>query len=70
MDDPDSWYGAENKDEIHEMVDEAKFFARKGDFFDAGNNIPSEIDPFLQLQEDCKGNPFLKLLGSMRGLSQ
>ena len=70
VDDPDSWYDAENEDEIREMVDEAKFFAREGDFFDAGNNIPSEIDPFLQLQEDRKGNPFLKLLGSLRGLSQ
>ena len=64
VDDPDSCYDAENEDEIREMVDEAKFIAR----FDAGDNIPSEIDPFLQ--EDRKGNPFLKLLGSLRGSSQ
>ena len=62
-DDTDNFYDAENEDEIREMVDEAKFFA----IFDAGNNIPSEIDPFLQ---DHKGNPFLKLLGSLRGWSQ
>jgi len=67
VDDPDSFYDAENEDEIREMVDEAKFVAREGDFYDAGNNIPSEIDPFLQ--EDRKGNPFLKLLGSLRGSS-
>ena len=65
--DPDSSYDAENEDEIRGMVDEAKFFAREGDFFNAGDNIPSELDPFLQ--EDRKDNPFLKLLGSLRGLS-
>ena len=68
VEDPDSYYDAEVEDEIREMIEEAKFIAREGDFFDAGNNIPSEIDPFLQ--EDRKGNPFLKLLGSLRGSSQ
>lgn len=67
VDDPDSSYDAENEDEIRGMVDDAKFFAREGDFFDAGDNIPRELDPFL---EDRKDNPFLKLLGSLRGLSQ
>ena len=61
----DSEYDTEEEDEIREMVKEAIFIAREGDFFDAGNNIPPEIDPFLQ--EDRKGNPFLKLLGSLRG---
>jgi hypothetical protein len=64
---PDSGYDTEEEDEIREMVKEAIFIAREGDFFDAGDNIPPEIDPFLQ--EDRKGNPFLKLLGSLRGLS-
>lgn len=50
------------EDRIREMVDEAKYIA---DIFDAGDNIPSEFDHFLQ--EDRKGNPFLKLLGSLRG---
>ena len=68
VDDPDSSYDAENEDEIREMVDEAKFFAREGDFFDTGDDIPLEIDPFLH--EDRKGNPFLKLLGSLRGSCQ
>ena len=68
MDDsPDSGYDTEQEDEIREMVKEAIFIAREGDFFDAGVNIPPEIDPFLQ--EDRKGNPFLKLLGSLRGSS-
>ena len=67
VDDPDS-YDAEIEDEIREMVEDAKFIAREGDFFDAGDNIPPEIDPFLQ--EDRKGNPFIKLLGSLRGSSQ
>ena len=61
--DRDVSYDAEIEDEIREMVDEAKFIARY-----AGDNIPSDIDPFLQ--EDRKGNPFLKLLGSLRGSSQ
>ena len=68
VDDLGSCYDAEDEDEIRGMVDEAKFIAREGDFFDTGDNIPSEIDPFLQ--EDRKGNPFLKLLGSLRGSSQ
>jgi hypothetical protein len=68
VDDPDSSYDAEFEDEIRGMVDEAKFFAREVDFLDAGDNIPSELDPFLQ--DDRKDNPFLKLLGSLRGLSQ
>ena len=62
----DSEYDTEEEDEIREMVKEAMFIAREGDFFDSGDNIPSEIDPFLQ--EDNKGSPFLKLLGSLRGL--
>lgn len=61
----DSGYDTEEEDERREMVKEAIFIAREGDFFDSGNNIPPEIDPFLQ--EDRKGNPFLKLLGSLRG---
>jgi hypothetical protein len=64
---PDNGYDTEEEDEIREMVKEAVFIAREGDFFDAGDNIPPEIDPFLQ--EDRKGNPFLKLLGSLRGSS-
>ena len=67
VDDPDSGYDTEEEDEIREMVKEAMFIAREVDFLNAGDNIPSEIDPFLQ--EDRKGNPFLKLLGSLRGSS-
>jgi hypothetical protein len=67
VDDADSSYDAEYEDEIREMVGEAKFYAREGAFFDNGKNIPPEIDPFLQ--EDRKDNPFLKLLGSLRGSS-
>jgi hypothetical protein len=63
VDDPDGSYDAETGGEIHGMVDEARFFAREGDFYD--DNIPSELDPFLQ--EDRIDNPFLKLLGSLRG---
>lgn len=62
---PDSEYDTDEEDELREMVKEAIFIAREGDFFDSGDNIPPEIDPFLQ--EDRKGNPFLKLLGSLRG---
>jgi hypothetical protein len=64
-DHPDSGYNTDEEDELREMLKEAKVFAREGDFFDSGDNIPPEIDPFLQ--EDRKGNPFLKLLGSLRG---
>lgn len=60
----DDGYNTEEEDEIREMYREAMDAAHEADWFDA--NVPAGVDPFLQ--EDRKGNPFLKILGSLRGL--
>ncbi|PPQ87476.1 hypothetical protein CVT25_008212 [Psilocybe cyanescens] len=59
----DDGYNTEEEDEIREMYREAMDAAHEADWFDA--NVPAGVDPFLQ--EDRKGNPFLKILGSLRG---
>jgi hypothetical protein len=65
-DSDDSGYNTEREDEIREMLREAMDTAHEADWLHSAN-VPSEIDPFLQ--EDRKGNPFLRLLGSLRGKS-
>ncbi len=57
-------YNTEEEDEIREFVREAMDVAHEADWL-SGADLPKEIDPFEQ--EDHKGNPFLKLLGSLRG---
>lgn len=64
-DSPVSGYNSDEEEELRGMIKEAMFFAREGDFYDSGDNMPSEINPFLQAEKDH--NPFLKLLGSLRG---
>ncbi|KAF8973070.1 hypothetical protein BDZ97DRAFT_1779193 [Flammula alnicola] len=64
-DDDESGYNTEEEDEIRDMIREAMDAAHEADWFDSGHNVPKEIDPFAA--EDRKGNPFLKLLGSLRG---
>lgn len=61
--DGDSDYDTEQEDEMREMLREAMDMAHEAGWFDLAN--PPEINPLLQ--EDRKGNPFLKLLGSLRG---
>jgi hypothetical protein len=65
-DSDDSGYDTEQEDEQRDMLREAMDTAHEADWLHSAN-VPSEIDPFLQ--EDRKGNPFLKLLGSLRGKS-
>ena len=64
-DSEDSGYDTEQEDEMREMLREAMDTAHEADWLHSAN-VPSGIDPFLQ---DRKGNPFLKLLGSLRGES-
>ena len=60
----ESGYNTEEEDEIRELWREAMDVAHEADYFDA-SAVQPEIDPFSQ--EDRKGNPFLKMLGSLRG---
>ncbi|TFK44345.1 hypothetical protein BDQ12DRAFT_672818 [Crucibulum laeve] len=60
----ESGYDTEQEEEIREMLREAMDTAHNTAWIDSAN-APPGIDPFLQ--EDHKGNPFLKLLGSLRG---
>lgn len=61
--DDDSGYNTEEEDEIREKLREAMDAAHEADWFD--DSAPG-IDPFLQ--DDRKANPFLNLLGSLRGM--
>ncbi|KIM45307.1 hypothetical protein M413DRAFT_441989 [Hebeloma cylindrosporum] len=63
-DDDQAGYNTEEEDENRDMLREAMDMAHEADWL-SGTDLPPEIDPFLQ--EDRKGNPFLKLLGSLRG---
>lgn len=63
-DSDDSGYDTEQEDEIRDMLREAMDTAHEADWLHSAN-VASEIDPFSQ--EDRKGNPFLRLLGSLRG---
>jgi hypothetical protein len=62
--DDESGYNTEEEDEIRELLREAMDVAHEADWL-SGSKSPEEVDPFEQ--EDRKGNPFLKLLGSLRG---
>lgn len=63
--DSEGGYDTDQEDEMREMLREAMDTAVEADWFSSAE-VPKEIDPFLQ--EDRKGNPFLKLLGSLRGV--
>ena len=65
-DDDDSGYNTEEEDEMREMYREAMDAAHEADWFDASASAPAGIDPFAE--DERKGNPFLKLLGSLRGM--
>ncbi|KAG7446329.1 uncharacterized protein BT62DRAFT_968061 [Guyanagaster necrorhizus] len=60
--DDESDYDTDEEDEIREMMREAMDTAVEADFFADG---PESENLFNQ--EDRKGNPFLRLLGSLRG---
>ena len=63
--DGESGYNTEEEDERRDLLREAMDVAHEADFLDSGVDVPPELDPFRQ--EDRKGNPFIKLLGSLRG---
>lgn len=63
-DDDSSGYNTEEEDEMRDLLREAMDVAHESDWASA-SHLPKEMDPFEQ--EDRKGNPFLKLLGSLRG---
>ena len=63
-DDDASGYNTEEEDEMRDLVREAMDVAHESDWA-SNSHLPKEIDTFEQ--EDRKGNPFLKLLGSLRG---
>lgn len=60
----ESEYDEEQEDELRDMLREAMDAAHEADWFH-NTEVPVEIDP---LEDVRKGNPFLKLLGSLRGM--
>lgn len=65
--DSDDGYDTDEEDELREMMREAMNAAMENpDFFDPKAN-PKDFESFNKVAEDRKGNPFLKLLGSLRG---
>lgn len=62
--DDESGYDTEQEDEMRDMLREAMDTAIEADFFALNADAPPELDP---LADDRKSNPFLKLLGSLRG---
>ena len=61
----ESGYDTDEEDEIREFLREAMDAAHEVDWM-SGGDIPKELDPFEQ--ENHKSNPFLRLLGSLRGI--
>ena len=58
-----SGYNTEEEDELRDLLREAMDIAHESAFFDPTNSSP---DPDAYAEER-KSNPFLKLLGSLRG---
>ena len=61
----ESGYDTDEEDRIRELLREAMDAAHEVDWI-SGGDIPKEIDPLEQ--ENHKANPFLRLLGSLRGI--
>ncbi|KNZ80873.1 hypothetical protein J132_04097 [Termitomyces sp. J132] len=65
-DSDESGYDTEEEDELREMLREAMDTAHEADWLHSAQvGQAAEIDPFEQNDRKC--NPFLKLLGSLRG---
>lgn len=62
-DEEDSEYDEDREDEIRDMLREAMDMGHESEWMHSAK-VPTEIDPLL---EDRKGNPFIQLLGSLRG---
>ena len=67
-DDSDAGYDTDEEDELREMMKEAMNAAMENpDFFDPRAD-PKDFQAFNEIANERKGNPFLKLLGSLRGV--
>ncbi|KAF7980729.1 hypothetical protein HWV62_36739 [Athelia sp. TMB] len=65
--DSDVGYDTDEEDELREMIREGMDAAMENpEFFDPRRD-KKEFQDFYDLAEERKGNPFLKLLGSLRG---
>ncbi|KJA27891.1 hypothetical protein HYPSUDRAFT_35071 [Hypholoma sublateritium FD-334 SS-4] len=64
-DSDESGYNSDDEEEIRQQLRAAMDAAHESNWLDADPNLPKELDPFYG--QDHKGNPFLKLLGSLRG---
>ncbi|PPQ98770.1 hypothetical protein CVT24_003328 [Panaeolus cyanescens] len=60
----ESEYDDEEEEDRRELIREAMDIAANLDYY--GEDISPDLNPFQQ-EDDRKGNPFLKLLGSLRG---
>lgn len=61
--DDESEYDTDEEDDVRDMIREAMETAIEADWFSGTDSAQAEAFE----QEDKKGNPFLKLLGSLRG---
>lgn len=68
VEDSDDGYDTDEEDELRELIREGMDAAMEHgpDFFAPGTNR-DDFKDFYALAEERKGNPFLKLLGSLRG---
>ena len=63
--DDESGYDTGEEEELHDMSRTAMDVAHEVDFFDTAN-LNTDLDPLSQ-RDDHSDNPFIKLLGSLRG---
>lgn len=61
----DDGYNTEEEDDIRELLREAMDAAHESDWA-SGQKLAKDLDPLEQ--EAKQGNPFMKLLGSLRGM--
>lgn len=66
-DSEESGYDTDGEDELRELCREAMNTAVASPFFTSQQGVPGDEDPLDMVEDDNKGNPFLKLLGSLRG---
>ncbi len=65
--DEDSEYDTDQEDEMREMAREAVEAALESEWYTKNAQVDPALDPLKQ-EDRQQGNPFLKLLGSLRGL--
>lgn len=67
-DSDDTGYDTDHEDAIRDMLRTAMDSAAQADWLNAETQVNPDLDP-LGDEEERKGNPFLKLLGSLRGVA-